>query len=188
MAINAYLASLRIALNVQLAGGTPSVPLTANPAPAEALTTQLGNGQGLTNVVYFNSYLTLTPSQTLSLDLLNGSSALLDPFGSILLPIVRVKAFAAWLYNTTYLGTLYNASEVTLGGGSSPWVGPWGAGTKSLWSGAANNDGFCHLYGDMRADATGWVVTPSTAHLLQIVNNDTVNPAMLLLMAAGNLT
>lgn len=112
---------------------------------------------------------TITASGTLNLDL---SGSLTTPFGDTI-TMVRVK--------TVFIkfATDNAATSITVGNGTNPWQG---------WFGATTHTEKVFAQGVMlhhRPDSTGWLVTAGTGDVLKIVNDDASNAADLLIAIAG---
>lgn len=155
--------------------------LNTTVTPSEIQTYSNGVGIGQNNVFYYNPAIVLAPSGTLTLDLLNAGSALLDFYDGVLLPFARVKVALAYFYNLPG----FTASSITIGGGSDPFVGPWPSAGFTMYTGQGNSDGVCDQFGRARNDATGWIPVTATSNNVKITNNDASNSAQLLLLLAG---
>jgi hypothetical protein len=126
------------------------------------------------NLLHYQDY-TLNPGN-LDIDLVTG---LLDSLGSALPAFARIKVIMLWLRASPAV------ASVSLGGAATPWVGPWGSGALLIRNGPANADGYGGMYGQAAFGATGFVVTPATAHLLRLTNPDPTLQASLRLLLAG---
>lgn len=109
---------------------------------------------------------TVAASTTETLDLYG---ALLDAFGDTI-NFARIKIVV--IKNTSATGTL------RFGGGSNPWLGPWGSGTLDVTAKGQYAQA---------GPVSGWTVTNSTADKLRVQNLDT-NPATYEIVLIGNST
>jgi hypothetical protein len=100
----------------------------------------------------FHDYRTLTTGATENLDL---AGVLLDPLKNTL-TFVTVKAILV-------VADAANTTTLTLGNGTNPWIGPWGAtGVHAVPPGGVAL---------AIAPGTGWAVTAGTGDILKVANS-----------------
>jgi hypothetical protein len=111
-----------------------------------------GTGAGQMDT-WYDGTRTLASNTNESLDLTG--TALLDPFGVAIafghINLIAIRASAA------------NTTDLTVGNGTNPFVGPFGAGTHTLILKPGDLAMFVR-------PTTGYVVTNSTADILKVVN------------------
>ena len=112
-----------------------------------------------------------------------GADETLDLYGVLLnnlrqtVNFARIKGILVALLDDTA------ATSITVGGyGANGWVGPFGDvdGIQTVYNGG--------IYLNTKLDASGWVVTNSTADKLKILNNDGAVVATYLIALIGALT
>jgi hypothetical protein len=170
------LSSVTLGMKAGMQGGTAIAPVSPDLTFSESFKITQGTGVGSVDMFYEADF-NIVPSGNLTLDL---STGLLDPLGSALPAFARVKAILIWLLASPA------AAKITLGAGTNPFVGPWGAGALDVPNGpSANADGYGGALCLMAMNATGWPVTAGTAHVLQVHNADATNAAQGRIFIAG---
>ena len=114
-----------------------------------SITSGTGTNQG--DLMYAQTR-TLLTAATDNLDL-NG--VLVDPIGTVI-PMLKVIAILI-------MSDTANTTDLTIGNGANPFIGPFGAATHTL----SLQPGGRHL---LIAPKTGWTVVPATGDILKITN------------------
>ena len=127
---------------------------TANVAIAESLSIDLADGTAAyqANAIYVDAF-TLAGSGTTNIDL---AGSLTDPLNQALVfSAVKALLIEADPANTT---------DLVVGNGANPFVGPFGAGAQTL----TVKPGGCIML--VNPSAAGWPVVAGTGDILQIAN------------------
>jgi hypothetical protein len=125
--------------------------VTANLAYADNISIASGVGVNQGDLMFAQNRSLLTAAA----DNLDLTGVLLDPLGTVL-PMVKVIAILIRSDSA-------NTTDLTIGNGANPFVGPFGAGTHTI---ALQPGGAIQLV----APKAGWTVTPTTGDILKIAN------------------
>lgn len=149
------MATLRSTIQASIAAsysGTGLAPAIAQLAAQDAISLETGTLSNQGDLLYASTQ-TLTASSTLNLDL---SGSLTDPLGTVIAAVEIVAILIRSLQA--------NTTNLTIGNGTNPFVGPFGAAAHT----AQVQPGGVFM---AVAPKTGWTVTAATADILRIVND-----------------
>jgi hypothetical protein len=134
----------------------------ANPNILQNFNFAIGAAAGQFNLVHAKEYTIAAAGSPQSIDLNGGG--LLDPEGN-----------PANFTNVKIIGLVNedNANTITVGGGSNPFLGPWGGGTKLLGKSGVSID-VNHL--------DGYAVTAGTGDILKLTSSGGVNVKCVVLL------